>query len=114
MRVHKNVFKCLAKQLLCASAKCHAFRTVKHRTFSAYFNLQCHQIARLWNKLCHSMPHEMSEMKPVHLLYALHFMKLYQTSDVNSAFAGLDAKTVRKYTWKMIDILADVDWVSKL
>ncbi len=113
MRVHRDVFKELAKQrILPNHRECVRRCSVSERTFSAYFGITHAQCARLWNRLCHSAPAEMSEQRPEFILDALHFLKLHLPTEVNAAFAGRDPKTVRKRTWEMIEIMAGVDWVS--
>jgi hypothetical protein len=44
-----------------------------------------------------------------HLLWALHFLKLYVPVRANAAMIGCDAKTHTKWVWIVLDILADVD-----
>ena len=49
----------------------------------------------------------------IHLLWALHFMKVYPKQDAGSAAAGgssraIDVKTWKKYLWPFINALAEL------
>lgn len=44
--------------------------------------------------------------QPVHLLYALIFLKLYGTEEENKALTGKDEKTFRKWSWTYIELMA--------
>lgn len=46
---------------------------------------------------------------PIHLLYALLFLKLYPLETVLSGMTGRDEDTVRKYIWPCIVEIADLE-----
>ena len=48
-------------------------------------------------------------LKPIHLLWALMFLKGYSTEGPNSARAKCDEKTFRKWTWFYTKCLAELD-----
>jgi hypothetical protein len=44
--------------------------------------------------------------RPVHLLYALLFLKTYATAEIFRSITDKDEKTFRKWAWDYIDTLA--------
>lgn len=52
-----------------------------------------------------------SGLCPIHLLWALMFLKLYCTESVFAALCGCNEKTFRKWIWKVIIIIAELDVV---
>ena len=46
--------------------------------------------------------------KPIHLLSALLFMKVYSSEAVLSPKVGMDEKTYREWNWQMIDSIASL------
>ena len=51
-------------------------------------------------------------LQPKHLLWALLFLKVYNTEEVNSSIVGCNEKTFRKWTWKVIEGLSKMLVVS--
>ena len=47
--------------------------------------------------------------KPVHLLWALLFLKAYNREEMNAAMCGCDEKTFRKWSWFYVEAMADLD-----
>ena len=83
------------------------------RQFRASFGthpLLCHQIWNLINNglMCTSN----NCARPKHLLWALLFLKQYNTTEINSALVGEDEKTFRKWSWIVINSIAELDLVS--
>jgi hypothetical protein len=48
---------------------------------------------------------------PVHLLWALMFLKQYNTEEVTASMAGCDKKTFRLWCWLVVRVLADMELV---
>jgi DDE superfamily endonuclease len=80
------------------------------RKFQALFRLTPAACKVLWNRL--SDENEVIPFQVVHLLYGLHYMATYCTFDNMASRTGKDEKTLRKWTWIVIEFLADQDWVS--
>ena len=51
-------------------------------------------------------------IEPKHLLWALLFLKRYNTEEINLSIVGCDEKTFRKWTWKVIEGLSKMSVVS--
>jgi hypothetical protein len=52
---------------------------------------------------------------PLHMLIAILFLKRYQTESIDRTITGLDEKTIRKWRWIYVDLLAKhLDVVSNL
>jgi hypothetical protein len=83
------------------------------RKFQALFQLTPHQCHLLWHRLhrCYEEG-EMPFTQVPHLLYALHYMATYCTFDNMAARTGKDKKTLRKWTWIVINFIAQQEWVS--
>lgn len=84
---------------------------VNRRRFSAHFGLDEDACAILWNKLYSVDPASMVDWKPYHLLDALFFLNVYSAEGVGACFAGCDEKTLRKWNWRVLDAIANLDCV---
>ena len=83
----------------------------RERTFRSFFGCSSVVAAALWNRASkrNLLP---VGFKPKHLLWTLAFMKLYDSGEVLAAICGCDEKTFRKWVWKGVDVLFDLDLVS--
>jgi len=77
------------------------------RRFKAFFSVKAERASEVWSLLigyglCPA------KAEPQHLLWALLFLKLYATEDVNESLIGHDSNTVRKWTWIMVEALHDL------
>lgn len=66
----------------------------------------CHII---WKLIQPKLPNGSS---PIHLLWALYFLKNYNTEEVNRAVFRADEKTIRKWIWVFIDHISRMRVVS--
>ncbi|KAJ3117946.1 hypothetical protein HK098_006075 [Nowakowskiella sp. JEL0407] len=91
-------------------ARHHSGRTAKtaNKRFRALFGITPKICSLIWQSLV-SKP---SGSKPEHLLYALLFLKLYDTEHAHHAITGSDEKTFRKWTWIFIELIADLDIIK--
>lgn len=90
---------------LCRSA------VARGRKFKSLFGLTIEQTTRLWNVL--DRHNDTTNWKPIHLLDALYFLKVYPTESVHAAFSGADEKTLRKWNWKIIEAIAELPCVRR-
>ena len=51
------------------------------------------------------------EASPKHLLWALMFLKQYNTQSFTASIVDVDEKTYRKWVWKVIKKIADIDFL---
>lgn len=79
---------------------------VGRRKFLAHFGVPALICEILWDKLGASL-----NFKPKHLLWALLFLKTYNTEHVMSTILKTDEKTLRKYVWMVVDALANLNLV---
>lgn len=73
------------------------------RRFKAHYGIKPGACANIWIILENRMP---PKSHHVHLMYALLFLKTYQTEHQNSSLFGVDEKTFRKYQWIFVHLLA--------
>ena len=85
-------------------------RKLSIRQFRAFFGCSPRVAAALWNRIHLSAP---SRFTPSRLLWTLAFLKIYCSEDVLSTFLRCSAPTLRKWVWIGIDILGDIDLVSR-
>lgn len=78
------------------------------KRFKAFYGVTPRICNVLWT-LIESNSAEFFE--PKHLLWALNFLKQYNVEATSRAIFGADEKTLRKYIWLIIDLLADLDIV---
>lgn len=87
--------------------------------FKSHFGTQPRICSDVWTRInpAASMP---TGAKPVHLLWALMFLKLYSSESVlctlASAGEAVDEKTLRKWVWMFVPAIADItnDVVSSI
>ena len=84
---------------------------VANRRFRGFFGVSPSIYAATWSKLRSFIPRGAA---PAHLLWALMFLKNYSTEHVNSALAGVDEKTFRKWSWRFIKLISDLSIVSAI
>ena len=72
-------------------------------TFCLFFGTSPKTCASLW-KIC-NFP---SKSRPKHLMWALMFLKSYDTENKLSSLAGVSLKTFQKWIWLIIDEIAKV------
>lgn len=65
----------------------------------------------IWNNLYNSssLPHNSN---PEYLLYALRFLKTYDTEDVSSSAEKCHEQTFRNWSWVFVELLSDMNLVS--
>lgn len=85
-----------------------AAKTMNTR-FRASFGTSPTVCANLWSKL---ISHELmpEKGKPIHLLWALMFLKLYCSEPVLAAIAGVHEQTFRKWAWSFVDAISDLQY----
>jgi hypothetical protein len=109
IHVEKDGFEALAGTLLsnvCTSLACGT----RNRCFHACFGVSSSVCAALWS-LC--IPFLPPGTLPIHLLWALYFLKVYTTENHNASVAGIDETTFRKWTWIVVYAIAAIpDLVS--
>lgn len=68
-------------------------------------------VAITWRKLHESGWLEFAgrRPKPEHLLWALNWMKSYNTEDIGASLAGVDEKTYREKVWFYLEGIARLD-----
>ena len=86
------------------------FDTVKAKVqFRETFGISAHLCAIVWAYfvLHHRADVEVA-MEPVHFLWALIFLRQYLTSVLMEALICKNQKTIFKYFWPMVEVLADM------
>jgi len=82
----------------------------KDRRFKALFGESVYVVATLWSLLDPFNDKMMNNAEPKNLLWSLMFLKLYGTEiNVCSLSGGCDDKTFRKWVWKMIFSISDLE-----
>ena len=76
------------------------------RRFRSHFGIDWHLCSKLWFLLMPYLIDEVKRAKPMHLLWALLFLKLYDGEEILASKVGCDEKTFRKWTWNIIDLIS--------
>lgn len=84
-------------------------RETELRRFRALFGVAPHTCSSVWTRLQGVIPEGGS---PVHLLWALLFLKVYATEHVNKGLTGANEKTFRKWSWTFVELMANMHVVS--
>lgn len=83
---------------------------VSQRRFRSLFGISASACALLWSKLLSSAT--VSEAQPKHLLWALYFLRNYNTEHQNAGFCGVDEKTLRRWVWYIVKDISRLQIVS--
>lgn len=78
------------------------------RRFKAFFGVTPKVCGVIWNMLKNEKP---DKAKPEHLLWALNFLRQYEGEHTRSALFKADEKTIRKWTWCFIELIAGMEIV---
>ena len=76
----------------------------QYDTYLSFFGLNPEQISHLWSLV--ELP---KGYTPVHILWALSFLRLYWTETQLSVLAGVTPKTLRKRVWGVIEAIASIE-----
>lgn len=79
------------------------------RRFRSFFGISPKCCAVTWNKLEH-----LETSDPKHFLWCLLFLKQYNTEEVNRKIVGTDEKTLRKWVWIYVNMIAALKIVNCL
>lgn len=86
--------------------------SVRDRRFRAHFGTSAEICSKLWTL---SAAHRPRGVRPIHLLWALLFLKQYNTENVNAGVAACNELTFRRWCWIMVRALSEIeDLVSKI
>ena len=80
------------------------------RIFSSMFGIQPSVCVLIWNELV-TEEHVGSDHKFVYLLWAMNFLKLYNTVYVLACKVGVSTNTYMKWVWKSIESLCKLEVV---
>lgn len=106
--VKPAMFEVLAATIM-SNLQLSRARNTQDRRFHSFFGTSSVICSILWSSCLPLLEHNAT---PIHLLWVLMFLKMYNTEEVDaSALAGCDEKTVRFWRWEMIKIIAELDVV---
>ena len=105
-------FEALARNLQNRASHCVSAATMETRHFREFFGTSVLVVKKVWELLKRDslLP---EGGRPKHLLWALHFMKVYPKqspgcSAVGASAGAVDPKTHRKWVWAFIDAVANL------
>ena len=81
------------------------YTAARHKHFGDTFGASPVVVAILWEKITTMDLAPLNSM-PIHLLWSLFFMKIYQTNKVMATFAGASVPTFTKWVWDFIFAIA--------
>jgi hypothetical protein len=93
-----------------------SYRVVRNR-FIAFFGIEPTYCSMVWKLIVDSVSTQLkSKPKEEHLLWALMFLRRYDTHWILANNAGCDEKTFIKWSWFYVEAIADLDkkFVRKL
>lgn len=83
-------------------------RSTAHRKYRSFFGVSPLICSICWTLLKNKLP---NYSRPIHLLWALLFLKKYETEEVSVALTKADAKKFRKWSWIFVDLLSNLNMV---
>lgn len=78
------------------------------RRFKTFFGVSPTVCSIVWQELQNDLP---QGAMPQHLLWCLSFLKQYKTEHCRRSIFRSDEKTIRKWTWVFVKLLADMNVV---
>ena len=100
LKVSKYIFLAVANEMIRTNQRDRRFK-MADRTFRAFFGVGLITCVKLW-EMC-NFP---AKTKPKHMMWALMFLKTYDTEEVLASCANTTPKTFRKWIWPLIDGIA--------
>jgi len=88
-------------------------RRLTMRQFKALFGCSPRVCAALWTRIQRRKLSPCRYFTPSKLLWTLLFLKLYSSEDVLAIMVGCTSKTFRQWVWYGIDVLGELDLVSR-
>jgi hypothetical protein len=87
-------------------------RSINRRRFRANLGCSSRVCSYVWNRIVAKgiLP---KGFLPTHLLWTLVFLKLYCCETILAILCGCDEKTLRKWVWKGVDLLGQLNLVSQ-
>jgi hypothetical protein len=105
MKLSKGVFLELGLEIMQQSCRAETWR--RYRSKFGVSPLMC---LAVWRKIVKARGQKgMRGTQPKHLLWALMWLKTYQTENCMSGPAKADEKTLRKWCWFFINAIADLE-----
>lgn len=80
------------------------------RRYKAMFGVTPNVCHIIWKLIQPNLP---KGSVPIHLLWALYFLKNYNSEEVNRVVLRADEKTIRKWVWVFVDHLSRLRVVSQ-
>jgi hypothetical protein len=106
-------FETLAREIQNRESRPVCAASTETRHFREFFGAPTHVVEKVWELIKREslLP---EGGRPKHLLWALHFMKVYPKqspgcSTVGTSAGAVDPKTHRKWVWAFIDAVANLD-----
>jgi len=86
-------------------------RKINRRRFRANLGCSSHVCTYVWNRIVAKgiLP---QGFLPTHLLWTLVFLKLYCCETILASLCGCDEKTLRKWVWKGVELIGELNLVS--
>ena len=74
--------------------------------FKAQFGVSCKVCSIVWDLIRPFKKNMLRNVSAIHLLWALSFLKTYDSFHVLSAHAGVSEKTFSEWVWRIVPALA--------
>ena len=86
---------------------------IKRERFVSFFGVEPLIVSIIWSMIVDEdqalVAFYVDSPKPIHLLWALLFLRCYNTNTRNAAMAGCDEKTFRHWSWTYVEAIANLD-----
>ena len=109
MRITSSAVRLLAYEAIIHRSPALS-RRINRRRFRANLGCSSRVCAYVWNRSVAKgiLP---PGFLPTHMLWTLVFLKLYCCETILATLCGCDEKTLRKWVWKGIDVLGELNLV---
>lgn len=89
--------------------KSNSSKATTLRRFKSFFGISPSVCSIIWELLKYEL---VPDSQPKHLLWCLCFLKQYNTEHLRRSIFKADEKTVRKWTWIFVKLLAELNVVQ--
>lgn len=106
-------FEAMGQQL--AGYNVSTSEKIRRNRFVSFFGVEPLIVSIVWSMLVDVEDEIMvcfaavDKVKPLYLLWALLFLKCYNTNTRNAAIAAVDEKTYRNWSWMVVEAIANLD-----
>lgn len=109
MQLSENAIEALAATITGRCLSSSSSRRIRRRRFLSVFGISPYVVSLIWDMFENGSDFADTKIRPIHLLWTLYFLKVYDTETVCANACCCDEKTFRKWIWVCMEQLAELE-----